>query len=61
MRKKLVTFTRKEKIHSKSDCMAGSIGIGFTSPILYSSSLDKPPGSEKIRKPIVIFFRRSHS
>ena len=56
MSKKLFTFTGIEKIPSISDCKAGSIGIGFTSPILYSSSLDKPPGSEKIRKPIVIFF-----
>ena len=57
-------ITGSDEIHSKCDCIQGSIGNGVREPIMYSFTLDKPPGHKihltaksrlfkKINKPVL--------
>ena len=43
-RNKPINITGIDEIHLKRDCIHGSIVNGVREPILYSFTLDKPPG-----------------
>ena len=47
-----------DKIHLKADCVDGSIVNGVREPILFSFSLDKPPGHKIYKEPKVKLFKK---
>ena len=48
-----VNITGIDEVHLKCDCIDGSIMIGTREPILYSFSLDQPPGHKIYKEPKV--------
>ena len=46
-------ITGIHKIHSKEDCIQGSIVNGIREPILYSFALSSPPGHKIYKEPRV--------
>ena len=55
---KPINNTSVDKVHSKCDCINGSIVNGVKEPIVYSSALDKPPGHKIYKEPRIKFFKR---
>ena len=48
-----INITGVDKLHLKCDCIDGSIVNGIREPILYSFSLDQPPGHKIYKEPKV--------
>ena len=55
---KPINITGIDKVHLKCDCIDGSVVIGIREPILYSFSLDQPPGHEIYKEPKVKLFKK---
>ena len=55
---KPINFTGIDKVHLKCDCIDGSIMNGIREPILYSFSLDQPPGHKIYKEPKVKLFKK---
>ena len=53
-----INITGIDKIHLKCDCIDGSIMNGTREPILYSFSLDQPPGHKIYKEPKVKLFKK---
>ena len=53
-----INITGIDKVHLKCDCIAGSIMNGTREPILYSFSLDQPPGHKSYKEPKVKLFKK---
>ena len=53
-----INFTGIDKVHLKCDCIDGSIMNGTREPILYSFSLDQPPGHKIYKEPKVKLFKK---
>ena len=53
---KPINITGIDKVHLKSDCIDGSIMNGIREPILYSLSLDQPPGHKIYKEPKIKLF-----
>ena len=53
-----VNITGIDKVHLKCDCIDGSIMNGTREPILYSFSLDQPPGHKIYKQPKVKLFKK---
>ena len=53
-----VKITGIDKIHSKCDCIQGSIVNGVREPILYSFALSSPPGHKIYKEPRVKLFKK---
>ena len=51
-----INITGIDKVHLKCDCIDGSIMNGTREPILYSFSLDQPPGHKIYKEPKVKLF-----
>ena len=48
---KPINITGIDKVHSKCDCINGSIVNGIREPILYSFALSSPPGHKLYKEP----------
>ena len=55
---KPINITGIDKIHSKCDCIDGSIVNGVRESILDSFALDKPPGRKIYREPSIKLFEK---
>ena len=55
---KPINITGIDKVHLKCDCIDGSIMNGTREPILYSFSLDQPPGHKIYKEPKVKLFKK---
>ena len=55
---KPINITGIDKVHLKCDCIDGSIMNGIREPILYSFSLDQPPGHKIYKEPKVKLFKK---
>ena len=55
---KPINITGNDKVHLKRDCIDGSIMNGIREPILYSFSLDQPPGPKIYKEPKVKLFKK---
>ena len=55
---KPINITGIDKVHLKCDCKDGSIMNGTREPILYSFSLDQPPGRKIYKEPKVKLFKK---
>ena len=53
-----INITGIDKIHSKCDCIQGSIVNGIREPILYSFALSSPPGHKIYKEPRVKLFKK---
>ena len=53
-----INITGIDKVHLKCDCIDGSIMNGIREPILYSFSLDQPPGHNIYKEPKVKLFKK---
>ena len=53
-----INITGVDKIHSKADCVQGSIINGVREPILYSFALLLPPGHKIYKEPRVKLFKK---
>ena len=53
-----INITGIDKVHLKCDCIDGSIMNGIREPILYSFSLDQPPGQKIYKEPKVKLFKK---
>ena len=53
-----INITGIDKVHLKCDCIDGSIMNGTREPILYSFSLDQPPGHKIYKEPKVKLFKK---
>ena len=53
-----INITGIDKVHLKCDCIDGSIMNGIREPILYSFSLDQPPGHKIHKEPKVKLFKK---
>ena len=53
-----INITGIDKVHLKCDCIDGSIMNGNREPILYSFSLDQPPGHKIYKEPKVKLFKK---
>ena len=51
-------FTGSDKIHSKCDCVKGSVVNGAREPILYSFALDDPPGQKRNKELRIKLFKK---
>ena len=51
-------ITEIDKVHSKCDCIDGSIVNGVRKPILFSVGLDKPPSHKTYKKRIIQLFKK---
>ena len=49
---------RIDKVHSKKDCVQGSIVNGIREPILYSFNLSSHPGHRNYKKPSIKLFKK---
>ena len=54
----ILYLSRKDKIHSKSDCINGPNIKGVQKPILYSFVLDKFPGYKVLCQPKTIHYKK---
>ena len=55
---KPINITGIDKIHSKCDCIQGSIVNGIREPILYSFGLSSPPGHRIYKEPGIKLFKK---
>ena len=55
---KPIKITGIDKVHSKCDCIDGSIMNGIREPILYSFALDQPPGYKIYKEPRINLFQK---
>lgn len=55
---KVVSITSIDKVHLKCDCIEGSYLNGLPSSILYSFSLNVPPGYKIIEKPSTVLYKK---
>ena len=55
---KPINITGIDKVHLKCDCIDGSIMNGTREPILYSFSLDQPPGHKIYKEPKFKLFKK---
>ena len=55
---KPINITGIDKVHLKCDCIDGSFMNGIREPILYSFSLDQPPGHKIYKEPKVRLFKK---
>ena len=55
---KPINITGIDKIHSKCDCINGSIVNGIREPILFSFALSSPPGHKIIKEPKIKLFKK---
>ena len=55
---KPVNITGVDKIHSKSNCIQGSIVNAIREPILYSFAIGKPPGHKIFEEPRIKIFEK---
>ena len=55
---KPINITGIDKVHLKCDCIDGSIMNGTREPILYSFTLDQPPGHKIYKEPKVKLFTK---
>ena len=55
---KPINITGVDKVHSKGDCVDGSIQDGVRQPILYSFALDKPPGHKIFKEPRIKLLKK---
>ena len=55
---KPIMITTIDKIHLKCDCVDGSIVNGNREQILFSFSLDKPPGYKIIKEPTTMLYKK---
>ena len=55
---KPIMISTVDKIHLKCDCVDGSIVNGLRQSILYSFSLDKPPGYKITKEPNTILYKK---
>ena len=53
-----INITGIDKVHLKCDCIDGGIMNGIRGPILYSFSLDQPPGHKIYKEPKVKLFKK---
>ena len=53
-----INITGIDKVHLKCDCIDGGIMNGTREPILYSFSLDQPPGHKFYKEPKVKLFKK---
>ena len=53
-----INITGIDKVHSKCDCMNGSIVNGIRKPISYSFALSSPPGHKIYKEPKVKHFKK---
>ena len=53
-----INNTGIDKVHSKCDCIQGSIVNGKREPILYSFALSSPPGQKIHKEPRVKLFKK---
>ena len=53
-----INITSIDKVHLKCDCVDGSIVIAIREQILYSFSLDQPPGQTIYKEPKVKLFKK---
>ena len=53
-----INITGIDKVHLKCDCIDGSVMNGIREPILYSFSLDQPPGHKIYKEPKVKLFKK---
>ena len=53
-----INITGIDKVHLKCDCIDGSFVNGTREPILYSFSLDQPPGHKIYKEPKVRLFKK---
>ena len=53
-----INITGIDKVHLKCDCIDGSIMNGIREPILYSFSIDQPPGHKIYKEPKVKLFKK---
>ena len=53
-----INITGIDKVHLKCDCIDGSIMNGIREPIIYSFSLDQPPGHKIYKEPKVKLFKK---
>ena len=53
-----INITGIDKVHLKCDCIDGSIMNGTREPILYSFSLDQPPGHKIYKEPKVKLLKK---
>ena len=55
---KPINITGIDKVHLKCNCIDGSIMNGIREPILYSFSLDQPPGHKIYKEPKIKLFKK---
>ena len=55
---KAINITGIDKVHSKCDCVKGSIVNGIREPNLKNFTFDQPPGPKIIKGPSVRRFKR---
>ena len=53
-----INITGIDRIHSKSNCIQGSIVNGVREPILYSFALSSPAGHKTYEEPTIKFFQK---
>ena len=56
--KKPISNIGFDKVHSKRDCIYGSIVNGIRELFLYSFALDKPPGHKVFKEPRIKLFKK---
>ena len=55
---KPINITGIDKVHSKADCIQGSIVNGVREPILYSFALSSPTGHKIFKEPRIKLFKK---
>ena len=55
---KSIDITGNDKVHKDCDCINGLIVNGIREPILYSLTLDKPPGRKILKEPRINFSKK---
>ena len=55
---KPINITGIDKVHLKCDCIDGSVMNGVREPILYSFSLDQPPGHKIYKESKIKLFKK---
>ena len=55
---KPINITSIDKVHSKCDCIEGSIVNGIREPFLYTFALDKPPFIKHLKNQVLNFLKR---
>ena len=55
---KIINFIGVDILHLKADCIDGGIVIGVKRPVLFSSTVDKPPGQQLMQELRVKLYKK---